>query len=114
MSSDRSITEEKRSPLCSFWIRAIAPLIPIYKYRKKVLQQVAENQSTAELVIILAAFGTISLTLLLFACLNSDLFAPLKEIKQSLDRKVTYKYKLENSSKSFALCPFFLANIEYF
>ncbi|MEM8721365.1 MAG: ATP-binding protein [Cyanobacteria bacterium P01_G01_bin.39] len=55
------------------------------QYREKVLQQVTENQSTAELVLILAAFGTISLTLLLTAYLNSDLFAPLKEIKQGLD-----------------------------
>ena len=55
------------------------------QYREKVLQQVTEDQSTAELVLILAAFGTISLTLLLVAYLNSDLFAPLKEIKQGLD-----------------------------
>ncbi|VEP14134.1 Integral membrane sensor signal transduction histidine kinase [Hyella patelloides LEGE 07179] len=53
--------------------------------RQKILKKVKQSQSTAELVLILAAFGTISLTLLLIAYLNSDLFTPLKEVKQALD-----------------------------
>lgn len=56
------------------------------QYRQEVLQRVKQSQETAELVLILAAFGTISLSLLLFAYLNSDLFTPLQEVKQALDR----------------------------
>ena len=56
------------------------------KYRQEILQLVKQSQETAELVLILAAFGTISLSLLLFAYLNSDLFTPLQEVKQALDQ----------------------------
>ena len=55
------------------------------QYRQKIRAKVSQSQSTAELVLILAAFGTISLTLLLIAYLNSDLFTPLREVKQALD-----------------------------
>ncbi|WP_019507882.1 ATP-binding protein [Pleurocapsa sp. PCC 7319] len=53
--------------------------------RQAILRRVKQSQETAELVLILAAFGTISLSLLLIAYLNSDLFTPLKEVKQALD-----------------------------
>ncbi|MDJ0596077.1 MAG: ATP-binding protein [Pleurocapsa sp. MO_226.B13] len=55
------------------------------QYRQKILAKVSQSQSKAELVLILAAFGTISLTLLLIAYLNSDLFTPLREVKQAMD-----------------------------
>ncbi|MEM7758154.1 MAG: ATP-binding protein [Cyanobacteria bacterium P01_A01_bin.40] len=55
------------------------------QYRQEILAQVQQSQETAELVLILAAFGTISLTLLLIAYLNSDLFIPLQEVKHALD-----------------------------
>ena len=48
------------------------------QYRQEILQRVKQSQETAELVLILTAFGTISLSLLLFAYLNSDLFTPLQ------------------------------------
>lgn len=55
------------------------------QYRQEILRRVKQSQETAELVLILAAFGTISLTLLLLAYLNSDLFTPLEEVKQAMD-----------------------------
>lgn len=48
----------------------------------------AENENTrrtAQLVLIIAAFGTVSLLLLVAAYLVSDLFRPLREVKQALD-----------------------------
>ena len=55
------------------------------EYRQKILARVDQSQSTAELVLVLAAFGTISLTFLLMAYLTSDLFTPLQEVKQAMD-----------------------------
>ncbi len=47
--------------------------------------QVQNTRHTAQLALSAAAFGTISLGLLLAAYLASDLFAPLREVKQALD-----------------------------
>ena len=44
-----------------------------------------EVRRTAQLVLVIAAFGTISLLLLLAAYLVSDLFRPLKEVEDALD-----------------------------
>lgn len=55
------------------------------EYRQEILQQVKRSQETAELVLFLSAFGTISLTLLWAAYLSSDLFSPLREIQKALD-----------------------------
>jgi len=54
-------------------------------YRKQVLAQVQKTRQTAQLVLAIAAFGTVSLVFLLAAYLASDLFAPLREVKQALD-----------------------------
>jgi signal transduction histidine kinase len=55
------------------------------EYRQEILQQVKRSQETAEIVLFLSAFGTISLTLLWAAYLSSDLFSPLREIQKALD-----------------------------
>ncbi|HEY9872755.1 MAG TPA: ATP-binding protein [Candidatus Obscuribacterales bacterium] len=54
-------------------------------YRQVVLAQVQDTRQTAQLVLTIAAFGTISLILLLAAYLASDLFSPLREVKDALD-----------------------------
>ncbi len=53
--------------------------------REEVLAQTQNTRRTAQLVLILAAFGTLSLLLLLAAYLASDLFRPLRELKLALD-----------------------------
>ncbi|MBW4577449.1 MAG: HAMP domain-containing protein [Aphanothece sp. CMT-3BRIN-NPC111] len=54
-------------------------------YRQVVLAQVQNTRQTAQLVLAIAAFATISLMLLLAAYLASDLFSPLHEVKDALD-----------------------------
>ena len=53
--------------------------------REEVLAQTQNTRRTAQLVLIIAAFGTLSLLLLLAAYLASDLFRPLRELKQALE-----------------------------
>lgn len=54
-------------------------------YRKVIRAGTQRTRETTELVLAIAAFGTVSLVLLLAAYLASDLFAPLREVKQALD-----------------------------
>lgn len=54
-------------------------------YRQIVLARNQSTRQTAQLVLMLAAFGVLSLILLLAAYLASDLFAPLRETEQALD-----------------------------
>ncbi|WP_250125702.1 ATP-binding protein [Chroococcidiopsis sp. CCMEE 29] len=53
--------------------------------RSVIRGQTQNTRQTAQLVLAIAAFGTISLILLLAAYLASDLFAPLREVEQALD-----------------------------
>ena len=53
--------------------------------RQIISQQTQNTRQTAQLVLAIAAFGTISLILLLAAYLASDLFAPLEEVEEALD-----------------------------
>ncbi|QIN80455.1 HAMP domain-containing protein [Rubrobacter marinus] len=53
--------------------------------REDVLAQTQSTRRTAQLVLIIAAFGTLSLLLLLAAYLASDLFRPLRELRQALE-----------------------------
>lgn len=55
------------------------------KYRQVVQQQTQNTRQTAQLVLAIASFGTLSLLLLLTAYLASDLFSPLREVEQALD-----------------------------
>ena len=55
------------------------------KYRQVIHSQTQSTRETAELVLAIAAFATVSLVLLLAAYLASDLFAPLREVEQALD-----------------------------
>ena len=54
------------------------------KSRLAILAQVRDTRETAQLVLSLAAFGTISLVLLLAAYLTSDLFSPLVQVQKAL------------------------------
>ncbi|MCL1469932.1 ATP-binding protein [Argonema antarcticum] len=54
-------------------------------YRTVIRAQTQGTRQTADLVLAIAAFGIISLILLLAAYLASDLFAPLGEVKEALD-----------------------------
>ena len=54
-------------------------------YRKVILAQTQNTRQTEQLVLAIAAFGILSLILLLAAYLASDLFAPLRETEQALD-----------------------------
>ena len=53
--------------------------------REDVLAQTQNTRRTAQLVLVLAAFGTLSLLLLLAAYLASDLFRPLRDLRQALE-----------------------------
>ena len=53
--------------------------------REEILAQTQSTRRTAQIVLIAAAFGTLSLLLLLAAYLASDLFRPLRELKQALE-----------------------------
>jgi two-component system, OmpR family, sensor kinase len=56
------------------------------RQNRRIIQNQTQNtRQTAQLVLAIVAFGTISLTLLLAAYLASDLFAPLREVEQALD-----------------------------
>lgn len=55
------------------------------KNRTLIRGQTQNTRQTAQQVLAIAAFGTISLVLLLAAYLASDLFAPLREVEQALD-----------------------------
>ncbi len=55
------------------------------KHREVVRGQAKRTRRTAQVVLATAAFGTLSLVLLLAAYLASDLFAPLREIEQGLE-----------------------------
>lgn len=53
--------------------------------REEIRAQVESTRRTAQLVLIISAFGTISLLLLLAAYLASDLFRPLREVQRALE-----------------------------
>ncbi|MES1024209.1 ATP-binding protein [Gloeocapsa sp. BRSZ] len=53
--------------------------------RQIVNAQVQNTRQTAQIALAIAAFGAISLILLLAAYLASDLFAPLREVEHALD-----------------------------
>ncbi len=53
--------------------------------RQEIQAQTQSTRRTAQLVLIIAAFGTVSLLLLLAAYLVSDLFRPLREVEEALD-----------------------------
>ncbi|NJM87478.1 MAG: HAMP domain-containing protein, partial [Hydrococcus sp. RU_2_2] len=53
--------------------------------RQIIQQRTLSTRQAAQLVLTIAAFGIISLILLLAAYLSSDLFAPLREVEQALD-----------------------------
>ena len=55
------------------------------KNRQVIQRQTQNTRQTAQSVLSIAAFGTISLIFLLAAYLSSDLFAPLGEVEQALD-----------------------------
>lgn len=56
-----------------------------FRAREEVLTQTQNTRRTAQLVLIVAAFGTLSLLLLLAAYLASDLFRPLRNLRQALE-----------------------------
>ncbi len=53
--------------------------------RQVINAQVENTRQTAQLALAIAAFGAISLVLLLAAYLAADLFAPLREVEQAMD-----------------------------
>ena len=53
--------------------------------RDDVRAETEETRRTAQLVLIVASFGTVSLLLLVAAYLASDLFRPLKDLEHALD-----------------------------
>ncbi|NJK58401.1 MAG: HAMP domain-containing histidine kinase [Pleurocapsa sp. SU_5_0] len=56
------------------------------RQNRQIIQSQTQNtRQTAELVLVIVAFGSISLMLLLAAYLASDLFAPLREVEQALN-----------------------------
>ncbi len=63
--------------------------------REEIRQSNANTQRTARIVLFVVAFGTIALVLLLAAYLASDLFKPLKELKQALERTAEGDYNQE-------------------
>lgn len=56
------------------------------RYRQIVQAQTQNTRQTAQWILMIAAFGVLSLILLLSAYLASDLFAPLREAEQALDQ----------------------------
>ncbi|PLZ93262.1 histidine kinase [Fischerella muscicola CCMEE 5323] len=71
------------------------------KIRQRIRQQTRNTRQTAQLVLMISAFGIVSLILLLFAYLNSDLFAPLREAEQALDdvARGNFKRRLDEERK---------------
>ena len=55
------------------------------EYRETVRAQNENTRRTAQLVLIIAAFGTVSLLLLVAAYLATDLFRPLRDLKDALN-----------------------------
>ncbi|MBM0742167.1 HAMP domain-containing protein [Phormidium sp. CLA17] len=55
------------------------------RYREVVRTNTQNTRQTTQLILTIAAFGILSLMLLLAAYLASDLFAPLREAEQALD-----------------------------
>lgn len=53
--------------------------------RQEIRNQTEDTRRTAQLVLIVAAFGTVSLLFLVAAYLASDLFRPLRNVEQALD-----------------------------
>jgi two-component system, OmpR family, sensor kinase len=53
--------------------------------RQVIRERTESTRRTAQLVLIVASFGTVSLLLLLAAYLVSDLFRPLRDLKQALE-----------------------------
>lgn len=53
--------------------------------RQVINAQVESTRQTAQIALAIAAFGSISLVLLLAAYLAADLFAPLREVEQAMD-----------------------------
>ncbi len=53
--------------------------------RDEVRKRVEDARRTAQLVLVISSFGTVSLMLLLAAYLASDLFRPLREIEEALE-----------------------------
>lgn len=53
--------------------------------RQVINNQVENTRQTAQFALAIAAFGAISLVLLLAAYLAADLFAPLREVEQAMD-----------------------------
>lgn len=54
------------------------------EYRQTVREQNEDTRRTAQLVLIIAAFGTVSLLLLVAAYLATDLFRPLRDVEDAL------------------------------
>lgn len=63
------------------------------QYRSSVRSQVKRTLDTTQLILAIASFGTVSLVLLLFAYLASDLFSPLRDVKQALEDASTGNFQ---------------------
>ncbi|HEV8160711.1 MAG TPA: ATP-binding protein [Pyrinomonadaceae bacterium] len=76
--------------------RLTAEAVKSDRAKRQVIRATNENtRRTARIVLAVVAFGTISLVLLLAAYLTSDLFKPLKELKQALKRTAEGDYNQE-------------------
>lgn len=67
------------------------------RQNRRIIQSQTQNtRETAQLVLAIVAFGSISLMLLLAAYLASDLFTPLREVEQALNdvAKGNWKHRL--------------------
>lgn len=53
--------------------------------RRSIRAETARTRATARLVLLVAAFGTLSLAMLVAAYLRADLFAPLRDVQGALD-----------------------------
>ncbi len=62
-------------------------------YRQEIRADVDRIRRTAQIVLSVAAFATLSLVLLLAAYLASDLFKPLKEVEEALKRAARGDWK---------------------
>ncbi|MDQ3089200.1 MAG: HAMP domain-containing protein, partial [Acidobacteriota bacterium] len=76
--------------------RLTAEAVESDRAKREVIRQTNEStRRTARIVLFVVAFGTIALVLLLAAYLASDLFKPLKELKQALKRTAEGDYNQE-------------------
>jgi signal transduction histidine kinase len=71
--------------LADFEARSDAAVASDRAARAVIRDEVRQTRGTAQLVLALAAFGAVSLSLLIAAYLASDLFAPLREVGAALD-----------------------------